>query len=96
MTLDKNICPICGSKTKMDRGAPPDRVCLNGRVTFIVSDVTYDIFGVLLEFEVEDLTLTHPEDSKFFGMPEEIDKFEARIEYWKEDDKYLLEILSRR
>jgi hypothetical protein len=94
--LDPYVCPICGSKTRFVPDEEPDRACINGCITFSVAYDESQIYGATVEFDDEDYNLNFFGDAKYFSLPKEINKLRERIKYWKENDRYLAEILIRK
>lgn len=93
--IDAYTCPICSNETKFVTGNEPDRTCIKGCITFGVEYDERFIYGAVVEFDDEDPNLSFPEDAKYYELPKEIKELRERIKYWKENDRYLAEWLSR-
>lgn len=91
--LDQQVCPICGTETVFDE-EDDEMVCRNGCISFYLTEYHGKIFGVIVNFDKEDISLQFPEDAKYYKIPRDFFKLCKRIEYWRENDRYLLEIMS--
>lgn len=91
--LDQQVCPICGTETFLDE-EEHDMVCRNGCISFCLTEYHGKIFGVIVNFDPIDTGRLFPEDAKYYKIPRDFFKLCKRIEYWRENDRYLLEIMS--
>lgn len=86
----RKTCQICEVDFIFSE-TPPDRICPNGCCEVIVSDFDDRTIGIYMNFEPSD----EDDEPCYYQIPEERDELIERIKYWKEDYRYLAEILER-
>lgn len=84
------VCPICENRMGIDRKSPPDRSCGNGCFTAHTDYGETQIYGVSIYFDDGEGQET------FYDIDDDgRDVIKERIKYWREDYRYLAEILER-
>lgn len=90
MEIDKRICLICDGKmehTEHSQGLQ----CVNGCLSYTTSFSHSVVIFVTLLFDYDK----HNWKAAFiYPVPEEIDILKERIEYWKENDRYVMKIMG--
>ena len=83
------LCPICESGMVVDYSSPPDRMCKNGCFVAHVDYGEDHVFGVTIGFD------SSPNWGYYNTERLGYEVISERIKYWKEDYRYLAEILER-
>lgn len=91
MEIDKEKCLICSGEMRIIN--PPDNgcvVCINGCTAYLFGSKTNTVIFVSLRFDNRK-----KDDNYSYTIPDEVEHLQRRVNYWKENDRYLLEILGR-
>lgn len=89
MKIDPTKCLICDSEMKRI-GKSTDVKCINDCMSYLIDYETIRVELVYLRLDDGEKL-----DKYIYVIPREGSHLQQRIDYWKENDRYLIEILGR-
>lgn len=93
MKIDPEKCLICDSGIKRGEDVIGRQYisCVNGCVSYIVGSVSDFVIFVCILFDNNKKA----NNRYAYVLPSERESLQQRIAYWKENDRYLLEIMEK-